>query len=272
MPGADTMQRLEALFRRGELQAARREAEAALAAEPGSPPLLHFLGIVCCCAGDYAAGAAHLRALSDLQPGNLRGRIDLINALIALGELDEALALSDGPGPELARMRGYVLQCRGELGEAAICYAAIVAGQPGDFEIWNNLGTARRAAGDLEGSVEALRRASALRPDVAPIHLNLAASLADSGRTEEAAQSYRTALRLDPANAPARLDLARLLLGSQRLDEAEALYRETIAAEPKAVQAYLELGILLERGNRVEALEALLAEADAALGEAAELF
>jgi tetratricopeptide (TPR) repeat protein len=271
MPDAATMQRLEGLFRRGELEAARREAEEALAQDPRSPPLLHLLGVVCCCAGDYAAGAPPLRELTSLQPGNLRARIDLINALIALGDLDEALALSKGTGPELARMRGYVLQCRGEFAEAADCYGAIVATQPRDFEIWNNLGTARRSAGDVQGSIAALARARNLRPDLAPIHLNLAASLAQSGRADEAAESYGAALRLEPGNAPARLDLARLLLAAQRMEEAEALYRELLGADPGASHVYLELGILLERANRIDDLEALLAQADAAIGRVPEL-
>lgn len=271
MPDAATMNRLEGLFRRGELDAARREAEAALSLDPESAPLLHLLGVVCCCAGDYAAGAAPLRRLVGLQPANLRALIDLINALIALGDLDEALALSAAPGPELARLRGYVLQCRGDFAAAADSYAEIVARAPGDFEIWNNLGTARRSAGDVEGSVEALATAARLRPDLAPIHLNVAASLAEAGRADEAAASYRTALRLEPGNSAARLDLARLSMASQRLDEAEVLYREAIAAEPKATPLYLELGILLERANRLDDLETLLSEAGAKVGQAPEL-
>ncbi|HEX2764506.1 MAG TPA: sulfotransferase [Allosphingosinicella sp.] len=216
-------------------------------------------------------GAARLRKAVALQPANLRARIDLINALIPLGQLDEALRLCEGQAPELARMRGYVLQCRGDFAEAGACYETILARAPADFEIWNNLGTARRAAGDLPGSLDALARARSLRPDLAPIHLNLAASLAEAGRNGEAIESYRTAIGLDPANAAARLDLARLLLTSQRLDEAEALYREMIAAEPRATHLYLELGILLERANRIEDLEKLLDEADGAVGDASEL-
>ena len=63
-----------------------------------------------------------------------------------------------GARPQALRHEGYRLQSEGRHAEAAARYQAVVARAPGDWEIWNNLGNARRAAGDRAGAVAALRR------------------------------------------------------------------------------------------------------------------
>lgn len=192
------------------------------------------------------------------------------------------------------RREGYALQMQGRHAEAARCYAEVVARDPGDWEIWNNLGNARRAAGDGEGAIAALTQASLIRPDLAAIHYNLGISLAEAGRFDQAAGAFGHAVRLAPDHPPALLDLARALRhagrhrealvsldraaelapdlpdvqlergralsGLGRFDEADAAYRTA----PEVGAAFLERGLLLERGNRLELLPALLDEAAAA--------
>ena len=195
------------------------------------------------------------------------------------------------------RREGYARQVEGRLGEAIACYEEVVAGDPGDWEIWNNLGNARRAAGDRDGAIEALHQASLIRPDLAAIHYNLGVSLAEAGRFEEAARAFGEAVRLAPDHPPALLDLGRALRhaklypealvslaragelapgiaevemergrafsGLGRFDEADQAYRAALARQPGLAAAYLERGLLLERGNRLERLPALLDEAAA---------
>jgi tetratricopeptide (TPR) repeat protein len=226
------------------------------------------------------------RALAMLRGGDLAG---------AAGEIEAALAAApDDPG--LLRLRGYVLQEQGRFAEAAACYAKVVARDPRDWEIWNNLGNARRAADDRDGAIQALERARRLRPDLAAIHYNLGVSLAEVGRMAEAAGAFAEAARLAPDHPGALLELgralrhlgrheealaplaraaalapgsadiamerARALSGLARYDEAERAYRGARAAQPGLAAAFLEHGLLLERGNRLERLEPLLAEAE----------
>ena len=56
-------------YRSGNLEAARREAEAAMGADP-DPGLLQFLGHVCCRLGDFESGARHLHACLEQDSGN----------------------------------------------------------------------------------------------------------------------------------------------------------------------------------------------------------
>jgi tetratricopeptide (TPR) repeat protein len=196
------------------------------------------------------------------------------------------------------RRQGYDLQSAGRLAEAIACYEQVVARDPRDWEIWNNLGNARRDAGDLAGAIDALTIARDLRPDLAAINYNFGVGLAQAGQLAEAARAFGEAVRLAPdhpagllalgsalrqlgrhaealtpleraasfapAAAEIRVELGRALSGLGRFDEADAAYRDALAAEPGLAVAYLERGLLLERGNRLGALPALLDEAAAA--------
>ena len=225
------------------------------------------------------------RALQRLRGGDLEGA----------GREAEA-GLRDAPDdPGLLRLMGYVLQERGRFAEAASCYEKVVAREPRDWEIWNNLGNARRAAGDRAGAIEALDRARMLRPDLPAIQYNLGVGLAEAGRLEEGARAFAEAARLAPDHPGALLELgralrhlgrhrealppltraaelapgtadiemerARALSGLGRYEEADGLYRAALAAQPGLAAAFLERGLLLERGNRLDRLAALLEEA-----------
>jgi Flp pilus assembly protein TadD len=193
------------------------------------------------------------------------------------------------------RLEGYALQAEGRHAEAIACYEQVVAADPGDWEIWNNLGNARREAGDSEGAIGALTQASLIRPDLAAIHYNLGISLAEAGRFEEGARAFAAAVRLNPdhpggllelgktlrllalngealplleraaALAPGspdiQLERGRALSGLGRFDEADDAYRAALALQPGLAVAFVERGLLLERGNGLDRLPALLDEA-----------
>jgi tetratricopeptide (TPR) repeat protein len=244
-------------------------------------------------AGAQAVGEAALRD----RPDDVPARIALANLRAMRGDHEGAEALCTVDAPELLRLKGWLLQSQGRSGEAAGCYERIVAADPADWEIWNNLGNARRDSGDLAGAIEALGRACRLRPGLAPVQFNYAMSLAAAGRLGESLEPYREAARLEPGNSALQLELGKLLRHLGRpaeaveplgraaalapeeaeaplelgrayaaqgeLDAAEAAYRNTLALRPGLALAFLELGIVLERGNRVEWLGPLLAEAEA---------
>ena len=288
------------LQRAGDLAGARSEAERALADHPDSPDLLQLIGMIRCQLGDLEEGAALLHRALDKEPGRVATRQALATALLALGRGDEAEEVCRPPGTEppdlvLERLRGYVLQTRERFAEAADCYAGVVERDPADWEIWNNLGNARRSSGDPEGAVEALEQARMVKPDAPAIHFNLATAYAHVGRLEEAGRGFGEVLRLAPDSGPAHFELgrtlrflgrfdealdqlsraervapptadsalerARALAGLGRFEEAEAAFRNALAYEPDRADAFLELGLLFERHNRTERIAGLIEEA-----------
>jgi tetratricopeptide (TPR) repeat protein len=293
--GGAAAQSVAARLRRGDLTGARSEGEAALGAEPGNAVLLQLVGLACCRAGDMAAGAALLGRAFAIEPTLPRLRPDLANARLMLGDADGALALcTPGSGPELDRLRGYLLQQRGDDSGAAEAYEAVVAATPGDWEIWNNLGNARRALGDVDGAADALGRAVRLQPRVAAAWLNYATALAakgdaqalaacqeaarldprdatvavtlghllrQAGRDAEALAAFEAAAERMPADADVQLEVARVRWSLRDESGAEAAYREALRLRPAGPLAWLELGILFERSGRIDALPPLLEEA-----------
>jgi Flp pilus assembly protein TadD len=305
MSNPAALARIDALFRRGDLPAAMAEAEAVLPSRPADPSLLDLLGTIKCHAGDLPAGAKLLRQALSLAPEQVQTRIALANALAMMGDAAGAEALCVGDIPELLRLKGYLLQSQERFAEAANCYARIVAADPTDWEVWNNLGNTRLAAGDLAGAIDALGRARDLRPNLAPIQLNYAMSLAAAGRLEESVGPCAQGARLDPHNPAPVLELGKLLCllgrfgealeplrhaaalapsdaevqvelgrahaGLGGLDHAEAAYRIALRLRPGHALALVELGIVLERGNRADLLEPLLQQAEAHGVAAADL-
>lgn len=221
---------------------------------------------------------------------DVSARLEHATGLASTGRIEEALRLCRAdPAPELRRLEGQILQAQGREAEAADVYAKVVADDPADWEIWNNLGNVRRALGDGDGALGALRQAAAIRPDVLPIQANLGFALAEAGRPEEALDALGRALSLGGAitlvaaqllrqlgrfdeslqllagagdGAEARMERARTLTGLHRLDEAEQAYRAALRLRPGLAEAWLELGILLERAGRAAELPPLLAAAE----------
>lgn len=81
-------------------------------------------------------------------------------------------------------------------------------------------GTAARQGGRLDEAIEALDRASALKPSDGDIRLQLGLSLFAKGRFDEAARSFRTILSATPDYDDARAGLIRVELAQKDLDGA----------------------------------------------------
>jgi len=82
-------------------------------------------------------------------------------------------------------------------------------------------------------AVDEYRRAAALAPTDATIHLNMAAALKSAGDLPAAALAYEKAAALDPASFVARFDLAKVYYDLGRLPEALARLEEARRANPK---------------------------------------
>lgn len=250
-------------IRAGDLTGARTRAEAVLVARPGDPALRSLAGMLACQLGDPAAGAAHLRVALTAMPGDRATRFNLATALVASGELDEALAVAAaGDDPKLQRIVAWIHQQQGRPAEALAGYAAAVAADPDDFESWNNLGNLRGELGDSEGAIHALERAINLRRTTPALYLNLARLLDGLDRQEARLRTMEEAGHQVPSDAEVQFELGLARAAMHDLDGAEYSFREAIRLTRGFTPAYLELGLLLENLNRIHDLEALVAEAE----------
>jgi tetratricopeptide (TPR) repeat protein len=295
----DNLARAARLHASGNLLSARREAEAALAAEPENIQALRFAGVLSCQSGDPQRGADLLRKALSREPRDEPTRLNLIQALVDSGQLADAetvgLEAGKSNNPQMLRARAAVARQIGKSEEAVSLLERAVAQAPNDWAAWNNFGNALNEAEQAERAVKAFERARALNPGAAIVHLNMGRALGSADRHEESLRAFHEAARLDPEDGMAAFEVGKCLLRLGRpeealpilskaaricrtnanvflvigltyarlqdLKQAEQSYRVALHVDPAHPAAYLNLSILLERGNRMDEVESLYEQA-----------
>ena len=287
----------------GRMEEACRIAGDGLADGGDAAALNALLGSLYLGRGNADAALPYLREAHALRSSDAMVALNLASVLAAQGDYtDASKALPDRVGSgdaaaRLERLRGYIAQGLKDHAAAAAAYERVVAEAPSDWESWNNLGNARRCAGDFEGAVEALRHAAAIVPDAAPVRLNLANGFIEWGKRAEAEAELRAMARDFPDDwrclrelhvllrAQAREDEALeaieeaqrrnpedldllLAVASQRLllldnSGAEAAYQSVVMRDPRNPQGNLGLAVVRELSNRTDDLAMLVDEARA---------
>ncbi|HET6941055.1 MAG TPA: sulfotransferase [Sphingomicrobium sp.] len=289
--------------RSGRLVDAIKIGDRALANGGDATALNAMLGTLNCQAGNLDAGIRHLQVAQTARPSDAIVAANLASALAqqgnhaaALDVLPEDLARAD-PTLGLMRLRAFLAQETLQFPIAIPAYEEVVARAPSDWESWNNLGNARRLAGDAEGSVAALQKAVELNPSSPPVRLNFAMALAGAGQVEQAIERLRgmadefptdtralrelhtiqrelgreddaleaieTASGRDPKDLELLLGLAGQRLHLLKTEAAEQSYRRVLELEPGNSLGNLGLAVVFELTNRVGDLTALVKEADA---------
>lgn len=289
---SDGLRRAADLHARGDLAGAREAAKAVVSRHPNEATALHFLGVVCCQTGQTEEGANYLHKALKANPANIGVRLNLGQALLELGRLDEAEEASNVPGSppnELIRLRAAILKAKGYIHEALQLYEQLVQRHPGDSALWNNLGNLRSEAGDFEGALTALQRAHTLNPKSGIIAVNVARVLGALRRFDESSRYYETAVqnlptsageleemgemlrcldqpqhallalsaaaRANPRNAAVFVKIGQSFAAIPDRQQSEQAYRMALRVDPGCGAAYLNLAIVLEQENRTEELE-----------------
>jgi tetratricopeptide (TPR) repeat protein/SAM-dependent methyltransferase len=163
------------LAQAGELAAAERELEDAIALEPKNAGSHHYLGMV----------------------RHQRGRLE--DAVAAYRE-----ALKHAPDDAaIASNYGHCLLAQGNIESALDWLRRSIARQPRDPVAHNNLGSALNASGDSRGAIASYRKAIELNPGYAMAWYNLGLALGDVGDDNRSLDAFRNAVRTGPAFAPA---------------------------------------------------------------------
>ena len=284
--------------RTGRLADAVNIGERALQDGGDAAALNAMLGALQCQSGHLEPGIRHLRAAQQLKPADAVIASNLATALAQQGSYDAALeVLTDeiartDPTMRLLRIRAFLAQHAEDFETAIPIYEGIVATAPDDWETWNNLGNARRLAGDAERGLAALERALELNGTSGPVRLNYATALLDVGRIDEAERHLRSmaddfpddakplrelhalmkgmgheeaaleaieeAVRRNPSDIELLMALAAHRLSMLQNEAAEADYRRVIDLQSDHELAHLGLAAVFELSNRVDDLTALV--------------
>lgn len=122
-------------------------------------------------------------------------------------------------------------------------------------------GIAAAGRGASDEAIACMRKAVALRPDLAAAQANLGLLLVAGRRHAEAEAPLRAALGLMPRDAALRNALGIVLEALQRFDDAEKTYRAALGIDPRLAEAHANLGNCLRRLGHVQQAEAHLVRA-----------
>ena len=129
----------------------------------------------------------------------------------------------------------------------------LVTDFPSSFIVWNILGAAHKAIGQLERAENAFLRASAVNPNFSDAHNNLGVLLKDQGKLDAAIAAHERAMALKPDNADAYNNMGNALKDQGKLDAAIAAYEHALALKPDCADAYNNMGNALKDQGKLDA-------------------
>jgi tetratricopeptide (TPR) repeat protein len=227
-----------AAFERGDLAAAERSFEAALATAAARGEALLGLGKVAMRRGDAAQAAARFEQAIDAEPAPPEASVALARLRDLAGRTEDALdalwlAVHRNPDHAEARLElGRLLGRSGRLKEAEECLARACAARPDWHEPQVELARTLQKMRRYAEAASAFRRAVDLARCRPEVYNDLANCLVYLQRNDEALEVLEDLVRRYPRSLVPRLGYANALFQLGRFDEAEAQYDLIRAREP----------------------------------------
>jgi tetratricopeptide (TPR) repeat protein len=200
----------------------------------------------------------HFLVALRLDPNEPIIRNDYATALLAVGQVDEAIAqfqetLRRAPDYASARKAlGVITQHRFRV-ELEQDQAALAA-HPKDPAAHVAFAQLLDDMGRRDDAITQYQQALHLDPSNTSAHYNLANLLADYDRDDEALSHYTAAARLAPNDPRIQINLGNLYLKQARWDQAIAAYGEALHLDPAAFEAHNNIAIAFaNRGNLPDA-------------------
>ena len=253
---------------KGDLEAARRHALAALEHDPGHTEAHNLLGRIHREEGRTGEAMREFEIVIEAIPHDNYANNALGSIYRERGLLEEALARFEAASnrqPFIWRTfnnAGSVLLELGKPDEAREYFARALAVKPDSPEAAYNMGAALINLGESAEATAFLEGWLANNPDDGPILTLLAQAHTSAGNIGAAVDAYRRALSMDPDDDATAARLAELHMGRGEYGDAALLYKGIVARRPDAIAERIQYARSLERGGRFdEAVEQLSAAA-----------
>ena len=140
---------------------------------------------------------------------------------------------------DVARYEAAVGAMRaGASRQAAVELRALARRYPANFAVAESLGLAEGRAGDRAAAERWLKRAAALRPDLAVAHDNLGVAEMAAGHAPAAIAAFQAAVRAQPDDFEGWNDLGQALAGRRELRGAVAAWERAWRLRPTSAVGY----------------------------------
>jgi tetratricopeptide (TPR) repeat protein len=206
--------RSNGLMRMGEMQKAREEVATALKMYPKSNDVVFQLGQLEYIAKNYKQAEAAFQAL--IQAGDARGLPGVMESKVAQGQWDQAIEAAQTQLKQAPDRGDYRLSLAkiyfraGKYAESSAQYQMLIDKNPKVADLYVRLGESRENANDVNGAIEAFKKAKEIdSANFLPV-LELALLYNRAGRDEDARKTYEEVIKLQPDNVEALNNLAYL--------------------------------------------------------------
>ncbi|HMD85157.1 MAG TPA: tetratricopeptide repeat protein [Terriglobia bacterium] len=142
------------------------------------------------------------------------------------------------------------LENRGQIDAAIVGWKELIATNPDDARMHNNLGTALTRAGRPAEAIPEFEKALELDPEFLRVYFNLGRALLVGGRSDRAIVAFEKGLQFDSESADLHYHLGLALASKNRIDEAKAEFARSLQINPQDANAHFALGVALaSQGN-----------------------
>ncbi len=124
---------------------------------------------------------------------------------------------------------------KGQLQQALKQAKTLIQQFPRSPILYNFKGAALKGLGHLDLSIDAYKKALAIKPDYAEAYYNMGNALKKHGRLDEAIEAYSKALTIKPDKADAYKNMGSALKEQGQLEEAIKAYNNVLAIKPDSV-------------------------------------
>ena len=237
----------QSYLEQSDLVKARLEFQNALQIAPNDVPSLYGMALIAERNSDWNRAYGLLSKVVELDPANLQAQLKLGKLLLAAGQMDKALKVSEEadkikPGnADVLALRAAVMFKLGDHAKGVDLAQQALKGNPRQVDALVVLATARLLERDGDGAIKYLDQALAGNDRDVALQLIKVQALEKMKRLDEAEAIFRKLIGYFPENKVLRHMLAQFFMSHGKPQQAEAVYRETVKDLPKDMEAKLEL-------------------------------
>ena len=252
----------------GRVQEADRYYTAILKAQPKHPDANHNMGVLAVGVGKVEQALPFFKTALEANPNIAQYWLSYVDALIKLGQIDEAKAMFDKAKSNGAKGDGFdkleeqlrlsssktsntqeppkkkldaliKLYNQKKLQQAFNEAQTLTKLYTKNLILWNLMGASAAQIGKLDEAVIAFTKAVSIDPKNAEAYNNMGNALKKQGKLQKAIDAFKKAVSIKPDFAEAFYNIATTLREQDKLDEAIEAVTRALTIEPDFVQLIL---------------------------------